>query len=436
MSSPDTSLTYKLSILLAHRDVLRSRVPFLNKWYTRRFLQSQHEAARRLRGKDRIEVAFFLSIPGMWKCDYLMKAMMANPKYHPYVVILPYSQYKGFSEEEIQTTLRRTERFVADKGFEYVIPYDAKRKKWEDIKKTLNPDIVVFSAPYKDCLPQYFMYHFRDKLTCYVPYGLTTLRLYRENYGIMFVNLVGLFCLESPMHKQLALKYMHNGAENAVVTGYPGTEVFLDKNYKPADVWKPQPVKKKRIIWAPHHSIDDAISISTFLLYCDDMLRLAEKYADKVQWVFKPHQLLKFKLQNIWGEQRTNEYYTKWSNLANGQLEEKSYVDYFLTSDAMIHDSGSFTTEYLYTQKPVMYLVRNKRQSDVLTPFGELMFNAHYHGHNVEEIETFIQKVVLEGVDEMKSVRQEVYDRYLKPIDGMMPSERIIYEIEKLINTP
>lgn len=434
MKSPDTSLRYRVTQLLAHRDLIRSRIPFISKLYIKNFREQQLKAAHQLQGKECIEVAFFLTVPGMWKCDYLMRAMMNDPHYHPYVVIYPYSQYKGFSKEEIETTLHRTEEFVRGKGFEYVIPYDAKRKKWQDIKRTLNPDIVVFSDPYKDCLPKYFIYHFRNKLTCYVPYSLTILRLYRENYGIMSINLMGIFCLETPMHRQLAEKYMRNEAVNAVVTGYPGTEVFLDKNYTPKDVWKAQSKPKKRIIWAPHHSIDDAISISTFLLYCDEMLLLAQKYDDSVQFVFKPHQLLKFKLQKLWGEKRTEEYYRKWDELSNGQLEESSYVDLFLTSDAMIHDSASFTTEYLYTQKPVMYLVRNEHQSDVLTPFGELVFNAHYHGYCVNDIETFLQEVVLGADDPMKTRRQEVYDNYLKPIDGLLPSQKILKTIEQMIN--
>lgn len=436
MKSPDTSLRYKLLQMLAHKDLFRSRVPFIAKRYICRFRHSQLQAARRLKGKDHIEVAFFLSIPGMWKCDYLMRAMMANPRYHPYVVILPYSQYKGFSSNEIEATLHRTERFVADKGFEYVIPRDSKSGRWQDVKKTLDPDIVVFSDPYKDCLPQYFIYHFRDRLTCYVPYSLTILRLYRENYAAMSINLMGLFCLETPMHKQLALQYMRNGAANAVVTGYPGTEIFLDKAYLPNDPWKPQPSPKKRIIWAPHHSIDDEISISTFLLYYDQMLQLAKKYSDRVQFAFKPHQLLKFKLQKIWGMERTEAYYQEWANLANGQLEEGSYVDLFLTSDAMVHDSASFTTEYLYTQKPVMYLVRDEQRSaGVLTPFGQIVFNAHYHGHTIDEVERFITDVVLAGDDPMLPIRRQHFERYLQPVDGMLPSQHIIHEIEKLINS-
>lgn len=189
------------------------------------------------------------------------------------------------------------------------------------------------------------------------------------------------------------------------------------------------------MIWAPHHSIDDDISISTFLLYCDDMLEVARRYSDRVQFAFKPHQLLKFKLQRLWGAERTERYYNQWAELDNGQLEEASYVDLFLTSDAMVHDSASFTTEYLYTRKPVMYLVRNSNQHDVLTPFGHLVFDAHYHGRVLADIEHFLDDTVLGGDDPKEGERKEVYDNYLGLVDGMRPSQRIIKELENLINS-
>ena len=120
--------------------------------------------------------------------------------------------------------------------------------------------------------------------------------------------------------------------------------------------------------------------------------------------------------------------------MENTQLEESSYIDYFLTSDAMIHDCGSFTTEYLFVNKPVMYLTHDDKFAERFNPFGIKAFECHYRGGNMEEIEKFLSDVVLAGNDPMKEQRDNFFDQYLKPIDSMMPSQRIIYEIEKLIN--
>lgn len=437
MKNYDATFSYKAKLLLAYRDAVRTRIPFITKRYIKYFRKSQLKAAHKLKDKEHITVAFFLSVPGMWKSDYVFRAMMENPRYHPVVVIGPYSTYKGFSHAEVESTVERTRRFIEEKGYEYILPYDNVKHRWIDIKHTLNPDIVFFDSPYKDHPPQYFIYHFRDRLTCYVPYAFLVFKfLYKTNYDLLFHNLVGCFFHESSLHKQLAAEHSRCHAVNGMVTGYPATEVFLDPNYKPVDLWKKQPTNKKRVIWAPHQSIEEegTLSLSTILVYYDIMLQLADKYADTIQFVFKPHQLLKFKLQKIWGEKRVNDYYRQWEIRSNTQLEESSYVDFFITSDAIIHDSGSFTTEYLFTRKPALFTVRNDKVRDKFSPFGEKMFDAYYHAKNANDIDLFLSNVVLGNNDPKSSIRNAVFENYLQPIDGMMPSARIIYEIEKLIN--
>lgn len=419
----------------AYKDLLRNHFPPITKKYIKWFRKSQLQAARKLQGKKQIDVAFFLTIPGMWKSDYLFRAFRDNPRYHPYVVIYPYSTYKGFEKQEIDETLRKTELFIKQKGFEYQIPYDSQRKQWLDVKRTLNPDIIIFSTPYKDHLPQYFIYHFHDRLTCYVPYGFISLELSKINYDLIFHNLVGLHFVETELHQKMAAEFGRNNGVNAVVTGYAGTEVFLRDDYHPNYTWKPQPHEKKKVIWAPHHTVDETIEGSTFLSIHKDMLDLAEKYKDQIQFVFKPHPLLKFKLQKLWGKEKTDTYYEEWASGANTQLEESSYIDLFLTSDAMIHDSGSFTTEYLFTRKPVMYLTDESTARKRFGPFGIKSFECHYNGTTRQSIENFLEKVVISGIDPMEEHRQSFFEKYLKPIDGMMPSERIIFEIEKLINS-
>ncbi len=434
MKNPDTSLLYKLRLLWAYRDLLRNHVPFVTRRYIDSFRQSQLAAAHRLKDKDRIDVAFMLTIPGMWKVDDLFKAMQNNPRFHPYVVIYPYSVFKGFSKDEVEDTLERTRRFISDKGYEYVIPRDEKGR-WQDIKRTLHPDIVIFSAPYKDTFPPYFIYHYKDVLTCYISYSVTLFKTYHNNYDTIFHNLVGMNFVETQMHKELAKAHSRNHAMNVVVSGYPGTEVFLRNDYHPKDIWKSQSTKKKRVIWAPHHTIDEIsdLPLSTFLIYADDMLRLADKYKESIQFVFKPHQLLKFKLYELWGKERTDNYYRRWADGVNTQCEETSYIDLFLTSDAMIHDSGSFTIEYLYTCKPVMFLVRNEAVKEEFSPFGISSFQQHYHAHNVEDIECFLRDVVLEGNDPLKEDRERFLHNTLLPENGSLPSQKIIQQIENMI---
>ena len=432
----DRSPLYRLRLLLVYRDVLRNKVLPLTRLYARRFARCQQRAASSLQHKEKLHVAFLLSTPGMWKCHYLYKEMEQNPRYHPFLVLLPYSMYKGYSHAQVEAMLERTRLFAERQGYDYVIPRDMHTGKWDDIRSTLKPDIVFFSSPYKDVYPQYYIYHFRDTLTCYVPYAFSSLKAYKNNYDLIFHNLVGLYLLEIDWHRQAAADNARCGARNAVVSGYPGTEVFLRGDYNPRDRWKPQPLPMKRVVWAPHHPVDDPTGVATFLTYCHFMLRLANKYSQSVQFAFKPHQLLRFKLSKLWGELRTAEYYDTWNRLPNGQLEESEYIDLFLTSDALIHDSGSFTTEYLFMRKPVMYLLPGQQAAERFNTFGLQAFHCHYHGQSEADIDRFVSNTVLGGDDPLAGIRNAFYGKYLAPNGGSLPSRNIIQIIERKIHTP
>lgn len=428
----ESPLVYELRILMAYHDVIRTHVPFLYRWWIKSSRHRTMRGIRALQDKERLDVAFILAVPGMWKLDYVFKAMLESGNYHPYVVIIPYTVYKSYSDEETIRTLKRTEAFVKSRGYEYIIPYDEASGKWVDIKKTLNPDIVFFTCPYKDMAPIYHAHHFVDRLTCYVTYAFTTMKLYKNNYDKLALNTCGAYFVETTMHKSFSERYSHARGQNTYVTGYAGCEVYMRDDYRPSEVWRKQDVAKKRIIWAPHHTIEGTFSVSTFLDVCDIMLDVAEKYADRVQFAFKPHQFLKFKLIEMWGTERTEEYYRRWKEMPNCQLEEGEYVDLFIGSDAMIHDSGGFTTEYLYQRKPVMYLLKNNPQ-EVFNDFGIMSFEQHYHGRTREEIEHFIEDVVLAGNDPKKAGREQFFEQYLGPYNGALPSENIIKVIESLI---
>lgn len=430
----ESPLLYEWRILWIYHDVIRTHVSFIyRKWIDisrRRTLKG----LKKIRNKECLDVAFILAVPGMWKLDYVFRAMQLNPKYHPYVVIIPYTVFKNYSKKETGITIQKTEEFIKSRGYEYIIPYDEKRNKWYEIKKRLDPDVVFFTCPYKDMEPKYHASHFVDRLTCYVPYAFTTMKLYKNNYDKLALNICGCYFVETSKHKEFSEKYGHAKGRNAYISGYAGCEVYMRDDYIPKQVWRGQDSNKKRIIWAPHHTIDGTFSVSTFLEVCDIMIDVAVKYADRIQFAFKPHQFLKFKLIEMWGEERTNAYYKQWEMMPNCQLEEGEYVDLFIGSDAMIHDSGGFTTEYLYQRKPVMYLLKNNPQ-DVFNDFGIMSFEQHYHGRTREDIERFIENVVIGGDDPMKESREQFYNKYLGPYNDALPSENIIQTIESLINS-
>ena len=387
--------------------------------------QKQQHKIEQLRRQDKCRVAFFLQTPSVWKYDTLYRKLEESEYFEPLIVVSPYNVHINYDKQECFRVMRQTEDYAQKRGYNYISAYDWDKHKWRDIKNQYQPDVVFFTKPYKDTLPAYHIYNFLDALTLYVPYGINCMNLYRNNYELPFQSLLWKLLVETDFQKHYAEQYEHSKGSNVEVVGALAMERLMQEDYVAKDVWKTQRKKKKRIIWAPHHTVDYLFNFSNFLNYCEDMLRLAEKYKEDIQIAFKPHPVLKFKLINIWGLEKTEEYYNRWANLENGQLEQGEYIDLFKTSDAMIHDSASFTVEYLYAQKPVLFQIRDNKVKDEFNSFGQLCIEQHYHAYSIEETEQFIREVVIEGKDPKKEGREQFYKQYLYPKDGIMPSEKI-----------
>lgn len=164
------------------------------------------------------------------------------------------------------------------------------------------------------------------------------------------------------------------------------------------------------------------------------MREIAEQYADRLQIAFKPHPRLKSELYKHpdWGKERTDEFYAFWENSPATQLETGDYIDLFKTSDALIHNCGSFTAEYLYLNKPVAYITRNLAgiKTD-MNAFGAACQDAHYIVDSPEEIRRFIDEVVLNGRDSMEPQRVELLQTVLRTPNGNSVARNIYNDLVK-----
>ena len=416
--------------VLIYRDLFIAAFPHCLIRKVTKVRIAQNEKIEQLRKKDICRVVFFLQTPSVWKYDALYKRLEKSSFFEPLVIISPYNVHINYDRQECFRVMKQTEEFASKRGYNYVSAYNWETKRWRNVKKECAPDVVFFTKPYKDTLPAYHIYNYLDILTLYTPYGFNGSKLFHNNYGLPFQSLLWKFLLETEIHKNYAEQYEVCRGENVEVVGALGVEKLMLNDFVPRNVWKQQNKKKKRIIWAPHHTIDYLFNSSNFLLYCDDMLRLAEQYKEDVQFAFKPHPVLKFKLINLWGLEKTEAYYRRWEELENGQIEQGDYIDLFKTSDAMIHDSVSFTAEYLYTDKPVLFQIRDEKVKEEFNTFGQMCLEQHYLAYSIEETEKFIREVVIAGKDPKKAEREQFYKQYLYPKDGVMPSDKI-FEILK-----
>ena len=352
--------------------------------------------------------------------------MESSNKYDPIIAVAPYHYESRRDWRNVSMVMNEACAFCEKKQYHYLLTYQDGH--WVDVKKIFNPDIVFFSFPQRFCTYKYYIYHFLDKLTLYCQYATPIVSDYKSLHDKRFHNLLWRNLAFTEYHHSLNITYSRCHGDNSVVIGLLPAEKLIDQQYNPSNVWKEQPFLKKKIIWAPHHTVGEAGSfvMSTFLEYSHSMIDIAEHYQDQIQIAFKPHPALFSKLVSLWGENRTREYYDRWKMMGNGQLEEGDYIDLFLTSDAMIHDCGGFRVQYLCTRKPVMYLMHSDKIYGDSNEFGKQCLDLHYHGYSENDIETFINRVVVGGDDPLRQQRESFFDKNIKFRDGKTPSERIL----------
>ncbi len=337
--------------------------------------------AYRLKFKKHKRVAFVLADLGVWKTETLYKAMLADSRFEPQLAVV---EAPGCNVDEVVDYLKR-------KGYDFtIVPAE------KTICQALHPDVIFYQKPYYEVVTEnHEFYNNIGALFCYAGYGMRSC----TNNWITNSPLLGncwQIYYENERNRQLYSGLNPLCRNNGRATGLPVMDEMNVSRDLLSDPWKSSE-GKKRIIYAPHFSIDPKgwTNSSTFLTLGPLMLELAEKYSDRVQWAFKPHPLLKSRLNEIWGEQRTDEYYRRWADASWSQYENGRYAGLFAHSDALIHDCFSFTIEYLATGNPAMYL--KDPEVSIMDNLNDTYLQAmlqHVQGNTRNAIEIFIEDVI------------------------------------------
>lgn len=384
---------------------------------------------RNVKKKKHINVVFFASNVSMWRYQHLYELMSKHERFNVYVLLSPFLTY---SKEEKDKDINELKEYFDAKKVKYIEANSC------NIEKDIDPDILFYPQYYFNILKkEHDAKRFRNRLLCAYPYSFNS--IYSSFfYDKAFHNAAWKLFYPTQSILNEAKRFAFNKARNAVVTGYPNADDFLSPQV--TDVWKHQPKKKKRIVWASHFTIKQGISplhCSTFLEFSALMQNLAIKYADTIQFAFKPHPRLLTELykHKDWGKKKANEYYSWWDSQINTQLETGSFIDLFKTSDAMIHDCASFSIEYFYTKKPAMYLSHDIEEiKKTKNEVGKAAIDVHYIGKTEEDIVKFIEDVVLKDNDPMKEQRDDFFNKNLLPPNGKTVAQNTMDEILKSLD--
>ncbi len=415
-----------LKVKTAYRSIYKQ---LEKRYFIKTSRRNQQRKLKLLRDKKKIKCVILVHFISMFR-DYLYQILTSNSRFDVYIVISPVCSH---GEETKRQQLVEAYDTLIKKGYTNVIMgYDAEHNEYFDIKKELSPDVVFFTNPYKELIAkEHFVINFLNTLSIYIPYYINNTVEYKMAYDEIMHNVVWRYYVETEWHKELSKRYSTSHSRNVVVTGYSGVDRFLDNNYIPSDdCWKIRDKKHKRIVWAPHQTINPnkEMYYSAFLLIADQMIAFAEKFKDSIQIAFKPHPLLLKSLSIEWGVERAEAYYKKWRMMDNTCIVEGEYTDLFLTSDAIIHDSASFITEYLMLNKPALRTYNGRDPKTLFNEFSLACLEHYYKAYNADDIEHFIINVI-NDVDPMKEARGRFVNEHLLPPKGKLPSQNIVDDI-------
>jgi glycosyltransferase involved in cell wall biosynthesis len=400
--------------------------PWVQSWRNKQLMregQRLAQAALTARKPDgKIRVAFIVQRPAFWPNHAsVYEAMKIDPAFEVSVIAIP--KRPPAAREVDLAEYGRLKAFLGEKGIAYFGGYDVENRVWVNLLKFGLPDIVFLPQPYTHT--QSFLYHAPYlKHFCslaILPYSMTMTNLPdSQYYAPVYVDSRFIF-IESEAHKALFIAHAPAVAEKLFVTGHPKLDAYRGPVPSNMELWK-CPNAKYRIIWAPHFTVTNdrtPHTFSNFFEYYEFFLEYARRHPD-IEFVLRPHPEL-FEHMVATGKKtraESNAYRDRFNALPNGQVNEGGDIfTMFRQSSALILDSCGFLAEYAPTGKPICYLESTRRQR--LNPIGEKLLHAYYAAWNTEEIEEFIQSVVIEGRDERRQERERIVGQTLfSPPDG------------------
>lgn len=349
-----------------------------------------------------LNVYFLLNQRSFWSMQSIYDALENEQKFSPCIVIMPLPFLSDSTREkefENDYLFFKQQQMNVVRGFDHttnqIVPFPS------------TPDIIFYQYHWDNVYPEYYsVFNWFSKALCVgVPYGVMVANIPNSQFNNPIHNLGWLNFAESSIHKDLSTEYAYNKGSNVVVSGYPKMDALCEpvKKY----FWKDATNSRKKIIWAPHYSIETPgdINFSTFHLYFQKMLALVRNNP-AIEVALKPHPVLKKRCSQIGflDDEAFDAYMEEWNSLPNAiVVEDGNYLDLFKTSDAMILDSLSFISEYMFTEKPICFLSKYSCLEDLLphfNKFGQKTIRHMDFAHNFPEVQEFVTKLLLDKFPE------------------------------------
>ncbi len=420
-------MTYEFFNLLLR--TAREEIPdeFMDKVFTL--------TAERISRKDKIKICFVLYEVAMWCGDDLYNYFAQDERFE-LTVYLCLRLDQAENEFIVKDFMNGVEQ-LKSRGMNVVVLR-------EDDVDIPAQDVLIYLVPYLYRLPRAFTLEemTMQSLIVHIPYALDVVLHDKAFYSQKLFLVAWKLFFTSVAQREIYGEKSITGIPRGVCGGYPRMDHFFKDPSEFHFDWKMARPNAKKIIWAPHHSIpdDSLIKGATFQWNYKFLYEFAKNHPE-TSWVVKPHPNLVYQtiVAKIFPDVAAyEEYLQAWDDLPNARVYTGAYYqDVFATSDCMIHDSCSFTAEYQYADKPMIYLTRETQKFNKL---GEEILKASYlvDGKDFEGISAMIQRVIIDGDDYKAADRKKVFDKYLNypKMNGMLASEFIYKSIADALTAP
>lgn len=430
--------------LLAFLDALRLRVPLrtaafalqdlLRRAFTPVIVHKINALARRkrreLKASGRPIRVWFLAInPAQFVYQNLYETMAGDKDFEPGVLLCPEWVAVGAEAETAQ------KKFFADKGMRVATSIDWSRP----------PDVVFFPNLDDRVFSGVIQLHkvFDRILCCSLLYSMGL-----DNSGDFYVchpdfRYVWRQYVPCQHYKELAVRHGWRNGDNVTCCGSPKSDSLFSAHG--GCPWKESAHTRTRIIWAPHWSVLAFGRMSNFDRYYRSFLDYLTRHPE-IEIILKPHPLLKARLTDpatkarfaredaryeetdcLPTAQAFDDFVAAWCALPNANvMDTGDYNDLFASSDAMILDSVSFMAEYMVTEKPMCFCLReplSRLQARLgFNEFGKDLQSAMTQASDWDGIVAFIDRIVSTGDDGLRERRQQVVAKHLSVNRGRVCS--------------
>lgn len=357
---------------------------------------------RKVRRGGKVTVLFLSSENAKWKCQSLYDLMRDSQLFNPIIGIMRQDVDVVDDKMKIRKNIESAENFFSNLGCAVVNVYDIDRLEYKKLR-VFSPDIIFYQQPWSvfgHMLPRRVL---KYALPCYVPYYVPNYVFPDLSYKVQSFHpyLAYYFVLNDFERKQgLSLRKRFNFSGTLITTGHPMLdEFFLHPIDEPS---------KTCVIYAPHFTFAHpnnkcVVHYSTFLDYGEYILEYAKQHLE-MNWVFKPHPLLKTALikSGAWSLKKVDEYYAEWGKL--GRIHESGeYVSLFREATTMITDCGSFLTEFAVTGQPIIHLINADNKLEAMP-----LYSTYYKVYNKDELKEELCEV-LERENDINKVERLQY---------------------------